>query len=521
MHLGTWLDLLRPVQDSFLPSLAAIFRDGQRPDVERFLAANILADCAAEKSELLADLLMDADARQFGVIYPKLRSHGDRALSLLSAELDRQARLDGDESARERLAKRQANAAVALLKSGQSDRVWPLLEHSPDPRRRSYLVHRFGPLGVDSALLAERLEHEPNASVRRALILSLGPEEFPEEMWTADRKQLMVRRLKEIYATEDDPGLHAAAEWLLRQWGEEDWLNQTVASWTGDKPLRVRRLEGISDLLAREQNKAKPQWYVNGQGQTLIVLPGPIKFAMGSPETEAFRRPDETLHTCRIGRSFAIMAGPVTKEQFLRFDPGYTNVEMRRYPEPSCPIGGLWAAHCSDYCNWLSRQEGIPPDQWCYEENDQHNTTKLKPNYLSLTGYRLPSEPEFEYACRAGAVTARFYGQTEELLGKYAWNLLNARERTWPVGSKKPNDFGVFDMHGQVYTWCQQSYAEYPAGEMADDLEDYASADSGQARALRGGAITQELDLRSAYRLWLYPSVGIYVIGLRPVRTIR
>ena len=67
VHLGTWLDLLRPVQDSFLPSLTVIFRDGKRPDVVRFLAANILADCAAEKSELLADLLMDADAKSSSV----------------------------------------------------------------------------------------------------------------------------------------------------------------------------------------------------------------------------------------------------------------------------------------------------------------------------------------------------------------------------------------------------------------------------------------------------------------------
>ena len=312
-----------------------------------------------------------------------------------------------------------------------------MLEHSPDPRRRSHLVHRFRPLGVDPALLAERLEHEPNVSIRRALILSLGPEEFPEETWVPNSKRLVVQRLKEIYATEDDPGMHAAAEWLLHQWREEEWLNQTVASWTGDKDFQARRLQGITGILQRQKEKAKPQWYVNGQGQTLIVLPGPVEFAMGSPDTEAFRRPDEALHTCRIGRSFAIMAGPVTKEQFLRFDPGYTNVEMRRYPEPGCPIGGLWAQHCCDYCNWLSRQEGISPDQWCYEMNNQGETTKLKPNYLSLSGYRLPTEPEFEYDCRAGAATARFYGQSEELLGKYACkNLLNS-SRTHLAGGQQ------------------------------------------------------------------------------------
>jgi formylglycine-generating enzyme required for sulfatase activity len=63
---------------------------------------------------------------------------------------------------------------------------------------------------------------------------------------------------------------------------------------------------------------------------------------------------------------------------------------------------------------------------------------KLKENYLSLTGYRLPQEVEWEYACRAGALTSRYYGETEELLVKYAWYLQNSEDRTWPVGSKKP-----------------------------------------------------------------------------------
>jgi eukaryotic-like serine/threonine-protein kinase len=521
LHLGIWLDALRPVQAALVPSLASVFRDSQRPTVERLFAANILTDYAADQPELLADLLMDADERLFGVMYPIAGAHGERAWRVLTAELDRQAPVDGPEIARERLAKRQANAAVALLKLNQPDRVWPLLRHSSDPRRRSYLIHRFGPFGVGADVLVERLSQEPESEIRRALILSLGPEEYPDEMWNADHKQALIQRLKEIYTTDDDPGMHAAAEWLLRQWREEAWIVQTVAAWSADKRLRDRRLEGISTLL-RLGEKATPQWYVTGQGQTMVVLPGPVEFTMGSPETEFMRRPDESLHQCRIGRSFAMMAAPVTIKQFHRFEPDYTNVEIRRYPEPSCPIGGLWASHCADYCNWLSEQEGIPRDQWCYNVNENNRTTSIKQNYMSLIGYRLPSEAEFEYACRAGALTARYYGQTEELLGKYAWNLQNARERTWPVGNKKPNDFGLFDMHGHVYTWCQQGYVEHSAGEgLIDDVEDYESNVPGKAHALRGGSITQELDLRSAYRIWMYPTVGIYVIGLRPVRTIR
>ena len=119
------------------------------------------------------------------------------------------------------------------------------------------------------------------------------------------------------------------------------------------------------------------------------------------------------------------------------------------------------------YCNWLSQQQKLPEDQWCYEisetdlraikNGDPPAAMKLKENYLSLTGYRLPTEAEMEYATRAGAVTSRYYGETEELLAKYAWYIKNSKEKTWPVGSLKPNDLGLFDVQGNVFTWCQEA----------------------------------------------------------------
>ncbi|MBI1914152.1 MAG: formylglycine-generating enzyme family protein, partial [Planctomycetes bacterium] len=173
----------------------------------------------------------------------------------------------------------------------------------------------------------------------------------------------------------------------------------------------------------------------------------------------------------------------------------------------------------------LSKEEGIPEDQWCYETDSKAPVPKLKEKYLSLTGYRLPTEAEWEYACRAGAVTSRSYGESAELLGKYGWYFQNAGERTWPVGRKKPNDLGLFDMHGNVYTWCQEKFKDYLEGEGAkvyDDIEDILSINTQEDRLLRGGSfILQASLLRSANRSRYGPAVRVINVGLRPARTFR
>src|SRR5262249_22186191 len=144
----------------------------------------------------------------------------------------------------------QANAAVALLRMNQMERGWPLLKHSSDPSARSWLIHRLGPLDADVGTLVKRLAEEPDLSICRALVLSLGPEQFADEAWTVAKKNQMVVQLQEIYQTADDPGLHAAAEWLLKQWHEDEWLRRINDTWAKDKNQRDYRLERIRKQLA-------------------------------------------------------------------------------------------------------------------------------------------------------------------------------------------------------------------------------------------------------------------------------
>jgi formylglycine-generating enzyme required for sulfatase activity len=535
--LGQWGEAFRPVKSAFLTPLADIFGDRRAERAaERSLATSLLADYAADRPQRLADLLLDADDKQFAVIYPRFKEQGERGLPILTNEIDKKLPPDlpSSDKKREELAKRQANAAVALLRMNQPEKVWPLLKHSPDPRVRSYLVHRFGPLGADAGAIVKRLGEEPDVTIRRALLLSLG--EYGEKELSPDTRQALLPKLQDIYRTASDPGLHGAAEWLLRTWHQEAWLKKVNDRWAKDQGQREKRLQGIRQPLTRDKAKAPPQWYVNGQGQTMVVIPGPVEFLMGSPPTEEGRSAEETQHQRQIGRTYALAAKPVTVEEFRRFlraKPGLQRAFQgevaallkRHSPEADCPIIYANWYMAAEYCNWLSKEEGLPEEEWCYEPNPKGEYfvgMKLRPKYLSLTGYRLPTEAEWEYACRAGALTSRHYGEAEEVLGKYGWYSKNAGERSRPVGRKEPNDLGLFDLHGNVWNWCQERYRLYPEGPgVKDDIEDISSINKEDGRVLRGGSFYDHaVNVRSAIRFWYVPTYRNSNVGFRPARTV-
>ncbi|MFL5340508.1 MAG: SUMF1/EgtB/PvdO family nonheme iron enzyme, partial [Gemmataceae bacterium] len=522
VYLPAWMDSLRPVRARLIDPVWDVYRNGSRREVERALATEILADYAADQPQVLAGLVMDADETQFAAIYPKLKALGEQGLPMLMGEIDRKLPPEANDKAKEALAKRQANAAVALLRMNQPEKVWPLLKRQPpdDPRVRSYLIHRLSPLGADAGAIVRHLDEEPDLTIRRALILSLG--EFGEKEFPPGDRSALVPKLREIYLNDADPGLHAAAEWLLRRWDKTDWLKQANDDWAKDKAQRAKRLEGIKRQLVNRGATApgvSPQWYVNSQGQTMVVIPGPVEFVMGSPTTEVSRRDDEGQHTKRIGRTFAIAATAVTWAQYLEFAPADKDEREDRYsPSLDCPANYIAWYMAANSCNWLSGQEGLDR---CYEVDGKGNVTALKENYLSLNGYRLPTEAEMEYATRAGAVTARYYGVSDDLLPKYARYLNNSQEKTWPVGSLKPNDLGLFDVHGNVFAWCQEGYKRYPQrAEATDDTEDVLVIDRTRSRVLRGGSFNNRPShVRSANLNDYGPANRSSNNGFRPART--
>ena len=146
----------------------------------------------------------------------------------------------------------------------------------------------------------------------------------------------------------------------------------------------------------------------------------------------------------------------------------------------------------------------------------------LPADYLERTGYRLPTEAEWECACRAGAGTSRYYGSAEELLDCYAWYARNANDRAWPVGQLKPNDLGLFDMHGNVWEWCQDALTlpqpKTRAAVGTDQLTVPAIA-SDHCPCRGGSFVHQASAVRCAARLPLPPTSRLPDVGLRVART--
>jgi formylglycine-generating enzyme required for sulfatase activity len=509
--LGKWLETFRPVRTALTQPLRAIFNDPRRAESERLSATNLLAAYAADRPTLLAELLTDADGRQFALLYPPLQAHRAQADALLKAVLQpfRPPPPDCDSPERLRGARRQANAAAALLRLGESDYAWPVLRHTSDPSARTNLVHFLRGRGAEPGGLIARLANEPDASVRRALLLSLG--QYPEEEVPQKEIEAVVPCLVDWYRNDPDPGLHAAAGWLLRRWHREAPLSEI------DRQLATGKPEG------------RRNWYVTRQGHTMVLIPGPAAFDMGSPATEPGRKPDaeETLHRVRIDHVYAVSTTAVTREQFRRFRPEYRFADLEPfYPEPDCPVLAVTWFEAAEYCNWLSRLEGIPENEWCYLPNAGGKFDagmRLAPDHLKRSGYRLPTEPEWEFASRAGARTRWYFGSCEEWLPEYAWYAGNAGQRTWPVGRLKPNDFGLFDMHGNSLCWCQDRFAPYgPDAGAAGAGRDPNVIQKEEDRGLRGGAfVGQPAAVRAASRFRNQPWFRTRDLGFRPVRTWR
>ena len=161
------------------------------------------------------------------------------------------------------------------------------------------------------------------------------------------------------------------------------------------------------------------------------------------------------------------------------------------------------------FCNGLSERERIQP----YYKIDGGRVS-----IVGGVGFRLPTEAEWEYACRAGTTTKWNFGDDETMLDGYASYVGNSEGKVHEVGEKKPNLWGLYDMHGNVWELCWDWFHEYEAESVKDPM----GRSNGEHRVLRGGAFSDPPRcLRSAYRSGRLPGDRSRYVGFRPARTCR
>ena len=223
-------------------------------------------------------------------------------------------------------------------------------------------------------------------------------------------------------------------------------------------------------------------------------------FTMGSPANERGRSNNEGPQRQVTVSSFFMEKFPVTQVAYQEI----MGVNPSAFKGPTLPVEQVSWFDAIEYCNRRSLKEGLAQ---AYTVSGNAVSWNRNAN-----GYRLPTEAEWEYACRAGTQTPFSTGTS---LNDAGWYSDNSKSRTQPVGEKQPNPWGLYDMHGNVLEWCWDWMGNYPDYAQTNPL----GPTSGTTRVYRGGCWRFEAhQTRSAYRFGNHPYLKAFIVGFRVAR---
>ena len=230
----------------------------------------------------------------------------------------------------------------------------------------------------------------------------------------------------------------------------------------------------------------------NPQSQAAATEPGPRLVPLTNMvliKAGGFMRQQ---HLVTLTRDFWLGKYEVTQSEYASLMS--TNPSHFKDDGPNCPVEKVSQIDAMRYCALLSQRD---------RESRRH------PEQFE---YRLPSEAEWEYACRADTTNLFSFGDSTNQASEYAWTSENSEGKTHPVGQKRPNPWGLYDMHGNVWEWTLDWFVPYPT----NDLHDPIGPPAGKYKVFRGGGWNNEINYaRSANRFMMSPSNGIHFVGFR------
>jgi serine/threonine protein kinase/formylglycine-generating enzyme required for sulfatase activity len=551
-------DALRPISTKLLDGLEKILNDPQRTEAQQLSAANALADYAASDIPKLAEWLTIATPEQFAVLFPLVSTASSPETIEQLAQVVATAP-DDELGSVSRIAfgQRRANAAVAMLRLEAREKLLPVFEWSDDPEALTQFIFRCKPRGIKVEqlldLLATTVSHDSRHNVARddtefaryALLLAIAeyaPSEIP-----ATRRDALVKQLADWYAHDPNSGVHGAAGWLLRHLHEEEIVQQvdrTVVPYSPDRewftlaitvtPNRslapeadgLAEVTDASERQAEEQATADPEPLPKKTFYYTFIVFKPGEYTIGSPADEPEQEKDELKHQVRLTRSFAILDREITFDELIAFSPQYAGyMQQFNGHQENAGFGAHWFDSLL-FCRWLGENAMIPESDQAYASVDflkaedylkNSNMIGLLapqdcPVDLTRRGFRLPTEAEWEVACRAGARTSYAYGSDVNLLSRFGWFAQNSGKRVHSPRELLPNARGIYDLHGNLFEFAHDWWEEFGSETVVDPL----GAKTGLRRVNRGGGWGNvAASCRSGYRNSCDPSVRAYGSGIR------
>jgi serine/threonine protein kinase/formylglycine-generating enzyme required for sulfatase activity len=573
-------DALRPIGARLLGDLERIFADAKATAARQLSAANAFADYAAGDIPKLSHLLAVATPEQFAVVFPIVATSPARAtvedLAEIAAtpppsELGSVQRVPYGE--------RRANAAVSLLRLGEREKVLPVFDMSDDPESLTQFIFRCRPRGVGADALLDCLQRISDAprdrypkNTRYALLLTLG--EFSLEEIPEGRRVALLEQLADWYRHDPSSGVHGAAGWLLRQWGQAEVARQvdrTAVPYAPDRewftlaitvtpapPLKPKmelanenvrsksephkptesllsKPDDTAKLAASSKSAAPAEKTIrepsalplptNTFYYTFIVFPAGTH-DIGAVNDEENQQKNEVRHSVTLTRPFALLDREVTVEELIASSPLYARFIRQYDAKPAdAGFGADWYVAVS-FCRWLGQQSGLTEGDQSYAAPEALDKAKYsrEPNpdanwaprnwrlKLGRRCFRLPTESEWEVASRAGARTAYGFGSEMSLLGQFGWFTENSGRHVHPPRELRPSVRGLFDMHGNLFEWCHDLFGDFRVGTVTDPL----GAEGGSDRVIRGGCWFYVADIcRSAVRITRDPAHRADGIGFR------
>jgi len=386
----------------------------------------------------------------------------------------------------------KARLAVVALHLGKLSPAEDMLEFENrlDPIQRTVFIETLPNWHADLESLKQHIANAEHPGLRSGVCLAMGSIENLAGETKTQWQDLLTR----WYSTQPDGGTHSAAGWALRQW---------------DLPIDNVRLRGKAD-----------GWTVTEQtGLTMIhIRDGQFKRPLD------FRDPSSKQQTVRLAQDFLLSDREITVDLFRQFvdDEEYHGDKPKwkgeqKFPgaTPAHPVQKVNWFDAVMFCNWLSWKEKRTP---CYKISAGAVSPLATRGDVYVyeveriegaNGFRLPTEAEWEYACRAGTTTHFSFGDDEAMLARYGICVLNSHSQTAQVGTRLCNAWGLFDMHGNVWEWCwdldARNWTDPKGQEFRQEL-----------RARRGGAWSYAAgDCESSRSLIIVPVVREATLGFR------